>query len=99
MITISCDCGWSAQEPSKIQADVTFDQHRRRGCLLYSTCMICLEIGPGKLRPPEVEGGPIEFICERCWSEHPREGNYHFDSSSIPSKALAMGGRAKGKRQ
>lgn len=100
MITVSCECGWSAREPSQIQANATFDQHRRRGCPIFQTCMICTEIGPGKLRilETEQENAPQEFVCDRCWFEHPRQGNYAFDNSGAPSKAMAWGGSRRGKK-
>ena len=101
MITVSCTaCGWSQTEPSKLQADVVLVKHRRELCPNYRLCMLCGEIGEGKVRPLDAKprrGEPSEegFICNDCNDVHPRDGDYAFDGLGAPSRN-AMGSR-KGK--
>lgn len=98
MITVSCTCGWSMTEPSKIQAELTFEKHRRQECPVYRLCVICAEIGLGKVRPLDEKprrGQKAEegFVCDKCNDLHPRDADYAFDGLSAPSRSTPMGSR------
>ena len=80
MIRVGCNCGWSASAPSRIQANLAIDEHRRLHCLLERTCAICTEIAPGAMRELDA-GKPPVFVCNGCHDDHPRSGRYGFDDS------------------
>ena len=85
MIQVGCTCGWKSTEPSRRQADVAIDEHRRLHCTLERTCAICAEIAPGAMRVLD-EGKPAVFVCNDCDGEHPRSGRYSFDDSGAAGK-------------
>lgn len=89
MAEVPCEyCGWTAREPSPIQAQVAFDKHRRLECPHYRMCMSCTDMAAGSVRKFDDNDKKEKpsFICDRCWNEHPRLGGYAFDNMSSPSK-------------
>lgn len=86
MIAIGCNCGWKSSEPSRRQADLAIDEHRRIHCPLERICSICTEVGRGALRKQLGRNAPPVFVCDRCHDEHPRSGRYNYDGSGMASR-------------
>ncbi len=85
MIAIGCSCGWKSSEPSRRQADLALEEHRRLHCTRERLCAICAEVAPGAER--ELDVGKLVFVCDGCHDEHPRGGRYGFDDSGAPRRA------------